>query len=195
MIRRGWEVFAAVFFFLSWFILTVFSISMWNQSGQCSIRCRYAAGILWPSPGWRRGSTSSRATRGHRVDGARVTSREARRGTQGALLFETDIYILQNYLSEGKWNLLKVVWDKKQRDESLRDVQKDNFFCGPERLFSVLSYWAMTSYRPEKFPGSAILSTFRTGYRKSLVWAGSANPTSCHQAQRRHNNHIQRLES
>lgn len=149
-----WFLLLFLYYFFSWFILTVFWIYMWNQSGQCSIQCRYADGILWPSPGWRHGSTSSGVSRGRGVDGAWVTAREARRGAQGALLFETDIYILQNYLSEGKWNLVNVVWDTKQRDESSRDVQKDKFLCGPERLSCVLSYWAMTSHRPEKFPVS-----------------------------------------
>lgn len=127
---------------------------MWNRSGQHSTWCGHAAGILWPSPRWRHGSTSSRATWGLGGDGAQVTAREAGVGTQGVLLFKTDIYILQNYHSEGKWNLVNVIWDTKERCESSKDVRKNKSLCGSERSSQFLSYWATIIWRPERFPVS-----------------------------------------
>lgn len=141
-------------FFFSWVTCTVCSISMWNRRGQHSTWCGRATGILWPSPRSRRGSTSSRATWGLGGDRVQVTAGEAGGGTQGGLLFKTDIYISQNYHSEGKWNLVNVVWDTKERHESSKDVQKNKLLSGSERLSHFLSYRATTGGRPERLPVS-----------------------------------------
>lgn len=148
VLAAGFVLFCFVFLVSHLHSLLIFYV---KQNGKHSTWCGRATRILWPSSRWRRGSTSSRAARGLGGDGAQVTAREAGGDTQGALLFTTDIYILQNYHSEGKWNLLNIVWDTKERQKSSKDVQNNKLFCGSQILSLFLSYWATTSWRLKRF--------------------------------------------
>lgn len=83
--------------------------------------------------------------------------------------------------------------EHKAKKWELESCSKEQL-CGPERLYCVLSYRSRNLRCSQVLrAGSAILCTSRPGQTVSSVKTVSATPTSCQQAQHRHNP-IQHLE-
>lgn len=127
-------------------------ISTWSRSGQHSTRCGCAAGILWPSPRWGWGSSSSRATWSlgeHGVQGQPGELKSPRESCSSILTSRSCRTITQKG-SETCWT-----WFGTQRKGmKTQRIFKNKLFHGSEPL----SYFCLSEPLPAEDPRGSPIS-------------------------------------